>query len=177
MYSMRPMLKILLFTESYQFKIHNIYISWNIDIGRWSELNEVFVSNLVMNVRNTDNWVFQKVSFLIKQLIKLIEIFIILFSHCTVVPIYNQDANNTTCNLEKKIYCTHNLKDVICLNSTLTMFYKHLQHISKTQKIYLQCSIEEKETLSNQNRCSLPIYWHPFALKKITFSYQTLFLQ
>lgn len=46
-----------------------------------------------------------------KLLVKLIEIFIILFSGCTVFPIYNQeDAQNTTLNMKKKIYCTHNLK-------------------------------------------------------------------
>lgn len=36
-----------------------------------------------------------------KLLVKLIEIFIILFSCCTVFPIYNQDTQNTTLNMKK----------------------------------------------------------------------------
>lgn len=49
-----------------------------------------------------------------KLLVKLIEIFIILFSCYTGFPIYNQDAQNTTLNMKKnpnkQNYCTHNLK-------------------------------------------------------------------
>lgn len=67
-----------------------------------------------------------------KLLVKLIEIFIILFSGCTVFPIYNQeDAQNTTLNMKKNLLHPQFKRFHCLLDAALPYLYKHLQHFSK----------------------------------------------